>query len=96
MPYSINADTDYVRIILAGQLTVVEVVSAAAELDKIDAGPGPTLHRLVDITAVENLHVSFSEMSGFSSQRRHVKLKNLVRTAVVAKTPVQFGVGRMF
>ena len=96
MPYMVNSDSDIAHVVLSGHLTVPEVVAAAQAVDEIDAGTGPARHRLVDISNVENLHVSFSEMNGFSALRRTVKLKNPVRTAVVARTPVQFGVGRMF
>jgi hypothetical protein len=96
MPYSISSERGYTYINLSGHLTVPEVAAAVQKMDEIDSGADATPNRLVDITAVENLQVSFSEMSNFASLRRSVKLKNPVRTAVVARTPVQFGVARMF
>jgi len=96
MPFAIAHEPDFARVVLAGRLTASELVSAAKQLDTCHTAAGATPHRLIDITAVENMDVSFSEMYAFSSTRRNAILRNRVKTAIVATTTVQFGLARMF
>jgi len=96
MAYTISIEAGYAHIVLLGSLTVFEVIEATHELDKIEAERRFSYHRLVEISGVENLHLDFSAVHQFASGRRSVKLWNKVRTAVVAKTTVQYGIARMF
>jgi hypothetical protein len=96
MPFAIKPEGGYVRITLSGNLTVSEVNEAAKELDRVDAGQGRSLHRLVEIAGVEGLDLNFASINKFQSARNKVKLLNHVRTAVVSKSKVQYGIARMF
>jgi len=96
MPFAIVHEPDFARVVLSGHLTAQDVIAAAKLLDTCRTAAGATPHRLVDITAVENLDVSFSEMYSFSSTRRGAVFSNPVKTAIVAATTVQFGLARMF
>ena len=96
MPFAISHENDFLLVMFSGHLTSQEVTTVAAQLDAYQTGAGVTPHRLIDITAVQNLDVSFSEMYAFSSTRRGAILRNQVKAAIVAATTVQFGLARMF
>jgi hypothetical protein len=96
MPYSITLQGNCAHLTFSGRLTVAEVTEATRSLEANVTENGTTPHRLVDITAVENLEVSFSEMHAFTQSRRGALLRNKVQTAIVAGSSVQFGIARMF
>jgi hypothetical protein len=96
MAYEVVAKIGYVQVRLMGQLTVSDLTEAANCLDQLDTIGESSLHRLVDISEVENLAIQFDAMHSFSVKRASVRLRNNVKTAIVARTLVQYGCARMF
>ena len=94
--YTIHIENRHAHIIFSGRLTMPEISNAAMRLDQFEAEARESYHRLIDLTAVEDLELNFSAVFQLTAARRVVKLFNLVRTALVAESPVQFGIARMF
>ena len=96
MAYEFTEHPGYVQARLRGQVTMADLAAITGLLDKAEAAPGASPHRVFDITEAEDITVNFVAVHDFSARRRMVTLKNQVKTAIVAKTPVQFGCARMF
>jgi hypothetical protein len=96
MGYEITIKDGYAHVQFTGQLAVQDLSETARRLDEADATAASVLHRLTDISGVENISIDFAAMQDFAEKRSAVKHKNQVRSAIVAKTPVQYGCARMF
>jgi len=96
MGYEFTLKEGYVHVQFSGQLTVDDLSAAARRLDEADATAASALHRLTDISGVENISIDFAAMQDFAEKRSAVTHKIQVRSAIVAQTPVQYGCARMF
>jgi len=96
MAYEFTIQAEYLHLQFSGQLTVEELSIGAKLLDEADATAGAAMHRLTDISGVKDISINFAAMQDFAEKRSAVKHKNQVRSAIVAKTPVQYGCARMF
>ena len=96
MPHTAKIYPDHVSLVLSGNVTVKDVAEIAAFLTKLEGTSKASLHRYVDVTAVKEMQVNFRDLHELSTQRAKVKLKNRVKTAVVAETNEQYGMARMF
>jgi hypothetical protein len=96
MPYAITTKAGYLHIHLCGKVTAADLNGIADQLGQIEATAETTPPRLVDFSEVEETVVNFPEMNQVMEKRRSAQLKNDVKLAVVAQTPIQFGYARMF
>ena len=96
MAYTISFESTHAHIVFSGKLSLPEIANAEEQLDKFEAGTGVSYNRLVDLTGVEDLQLNFTGVHQLTASRRTVKLFNMVRAGLVAKSPVQYGIARMF
>jgi len=96
MAFNAQIESGIALVTLAGELTVADMAAVAKWLDLLDRTMAVSPHRLYDISAVEELQINFTELHQHAATRRAVRLHNDVKAAVVARTEVHYGVGRMF
>ena len=96
MSYEIKLASGLLRFTVWGVLTLGELLAAAKQTQAIEATEAVTPHRLTDLSAVDDFDLTFSKMEDFASIRRAARLKNNVRSAIVAPSQVQLGFARMF
>ncbi len=96
MALELKIKDGYVDLKLDGRLTAAEIRQVIAFLNQVESTAAASPHRLIDITEVFDLQLDFTVLHDLASQRRAVKLKNPVRSAVVARTSEQYGMARMF
>ncbi len=96
MGYEITIKDGYAHIRFFGQLTVADLSAAAGRLDEVGSMAESSPHRLTDISEVEDISLNFAEMQKFTEKRSAVKPKSKIRSAIVTRTPVQYGCARMF
>ena len=96
MGFEFKSQVGYVLLRLYGKMEVRDLYEIAKHLDAAEQPGRPSPHRFIDMTEVEEVSLNFDNMHGFTSGRSGVKLKNMVRVAVVTKNIVQFGLARMF
>jgi len=96
MKFSLNDLEGVLVVQLPRQLTYEHLVQAANYLAALDESLPVTPHRLTDASAVEDVLVQFAEMEAFSNRRQVAKLKNPIKSAIVAPKPLHMGFARMF
>lgn len=96
MAYEITNKAGYVLVRLLGQLNMTDLTEVTKPLDEADKMMETSPHRLIDVSEVDGIQLNFTAIHQLTENRRAVKLKNNVKSALVARTPVQFGFARMF
>ena len=96
MKFSLNDLEGVLVVHLPRQLTYDHLVEAANYLVALDESLPVTPHRLTDASAMEDVLVHFAEMESFANRRQQAKLKNPIKSAIVAPKPLQMGFARMF
>lgn len=96
MPYSLQSSPGLIQFRVSGVVQLEDLLAAAREVQAIEAAAPVTPHRITDLSAAEDLDMTFSKMADFAALRRAACLKNKVRSAIVATMQVQVGFARMF
>ncbi len=96
MAYQLQHIGGLIRFNLSGIVTLDDLLSAGAQMGRIEAEAPVSPHRITDMSPVQDLDLNFSRMEDFAARRRVAPLKNKVRSAIVAPQQVQYGFARMF
>lgn len=96
MPITNHYSGEFIETRMAGVIVAADLPGHAQDLARIEAGLPASPHRIADLTAVTGGDVSFDQVNGFAALRRTARLRNPVKSAIVVRTPVQFGVARTF
>jgi hypothetical protein len=85
------------HIVYSGIITREEFEAhTTAGLEATEAESEKVPNRLVDLTRVTRLEITFNDMLRFADRRRMQRFKNPFRTAVLAYDPVTTGFGEMY
>ena len=96
MPHKIETKEGIIHVVFSGRITTEEVLLLGRELAELEASLDTALGRLTDWSAAESTDLHFRDIEGFARVRRQTKLKNAIRSALVAPTDVHFGLSRIF
>jgi hypothetical protein len=97
MPYSLTTDPKgRIRLALSGIIARADFEGMFADLKQIETTAEVTPDRITDITEVVNMETGYAVMLPNTRERSSMKFRNKFRSAIVASTPVQFGLARMF
>ena len=96
MPYLLKEHDGLVEVLFSGLITPDELMKAGQDFQALEARLEISPHRLTDLTEAGEINVDFSQMERFAAVRRSAQLKNKVKSAIIAPSPVQFGLARMF
>jgi hypothetical protein len=95
MPFDVETRDGLIVVTLDGEITFEDLTSCARAIDAIERHQ-PGLHRLVITTGVTGTPLSYNTMTAYAADRRGLRLAQEVRVAIVANSPVTFGLARMF
>jgi len=96
MPFRVAQIEPYIRAEFTGTVDTVDLLRAATAADEIEAERSHARHRLIDLSGATELAVNFDDVDRLAKSRAKSVLPAPVRTAILAPSPVQFGVGRMY
>jgi hypothetical protein len=85
-----------VEMTVDGLFTGDDLAQLEREIGRIEAEAPVTPHRLADMSAVTGVSIGISDMDSFAARRTAAKLRNRVKSGIVATAPVQYGFARMF
>ncbi len=71
-------------------------MSVSKQLRVIEDASPTSINRVTDMTDVAGSSLNFETMEDFVATRRHVELKNPIRSAVIAPGLLAYGLARMF
>lgn len=96
MTYELSTEAGYIHLAIQGHLALPDLMEIGRIAYGIERTAEVTPHRLTDLSRVTDLSLNFMAMEQFAATRRTVTLRNNVRSAIVAPTPLLFGFARMF
>lgn len=95
MSFRIEAGAQFLKLILFGIVTREDLGGLAAAARTADEGYPETPGRLVDLTAVDDFDITFSDVFA-RAKEREARATCPFKTAVLVASPVQRGFGRMY
>jgi hypothetical protein len=96
MAYSIEFVGDVLWLTFTEKVTSEDLQSVAETLGRMESEPDVCPHRISDFSGTDGVELSFAAVHQCASIRRQVRLRNPVKSALIAPSPVQFGFARMF
>lgn len=96
MPYEVFTRNDIVYIRYFGAVNHVDLISVANFHATNDVAGPSSPDRIILVNEVKAANLDFEEMECYARMRRSARLLNKVKSAIVAQTPFQLGMSRMF
>ncbi len=96
VPYDFNVEESYVAIGFYGIVTAAELSEIMVRFREIEARTGIVPNRIADFSRAEEIKINFPQIGSYVDKLRSRTWKNDVRSALIARTHLQFGVARMF
>jgi hypothetical protein len=79
-----------------GSVGIRDLQNLAEASKKAEAGGGVSPDFLTDLSAMENAELDFGAIQEFAAVRMTMRLKNRIKSAIVATRPLQMGFARMY
>ena len=96
MPFELTNHGDYALTCFYGVLTVRDLQRLAVEAAIVDDSGPVAVNRITDLTGVTSFAIDYAAMSHLTVQRRAKRLRNAVKSALIARRDVEIGFARMF
>jgi len=96
MPYEIRFEAGLLRVVFSGAVTNADLAGVADAAAHVEASWDVVPHRIADLRSIERLDIDFTGVFAMAEARRHVRLRNPIKTAIIASDLVHFGFARMF
>ncbi|MCX6955847.1 MAG: STAS/SEC14 domain-containing protein [Verrucomicrobia bacterium] len=96
MPFRVAMADEIVVVTFFGIVTGADFERFAAELFALERLRPTPPSRVTDLSEATALEVDFSDMSALATHRRGKRYPRAFKSAIIAPTPVQFGLARMF
>ena len=96
MPIEILPEGELLLIVYSGTVTRTELTEMVGRLTKLEEGMARIPNRLADLTRLTHPEVTFKDVLAFADQRRGLRFKNALRSAVLAHGPVATGFAQMW
>jgi len=96
MPFEITNQGDFFLARLYGVITAADLDRLASAAEVVEDSIPTAMDRITDITAVERFDVGFPAIYILAGRRRARQFSKPVKSALIVRNPVQFGLARMF
>jgi hypothetical protein len=96
MPYQIQANRNLVRVTYTGHVTDAEVLQCATELGELRTGYDQPPNQLMDFSGIEMQDTRYELLLPIGAKLRKQTFARAFRYAMVARTPLSYGIARMF
>src|SRR5690349_21719051 len=96
MSYGMRSEAGVLKIVFSGTLTNADLSAAVQELGDVEAASDVLPPRSIDLRPVDRLEIDFAGVFAVAEARRLKRLKNPIKSAIIASDVVRFGFARMF
>ena len=96
MAYHVTEESDRVRLSFQSVITSHDLHAIASELAALEQARGAALNRLIDLSQVSEIDLSYLVLDTLMDQRMAQPLVTVVKSAIVAPQPVHVGFARMY
>lgn len=96
MPFEITKHRSYMLATFSGVLTAEDLTRLGDEVEIVEDSVPVSMDRITDLTHVEKFEIGFPAVSNLAERRKKRVFTRPVRSALIAREPVQVGLARMF
>jgi hypothetical protein len=96
MPFETFDQGPYLYTRLFGVLTPDDLVTLAAELERLEDAAGASKDRIADATSLDEVEIAFPDVLLLANRRLGRTFTRRVKSAVIARRSVHIGFARMF
>jgi len=96
MPITTEFNGEFITAKMSGVITVPDLLALADKVAEFEAQLPVTPHRIADLSEGTVNDYNCVELNAFAAKRRTARLKNQVKSAIVAGDAVQYGFARMY
>ena len=96
MPFEITGQGRFLYARLFGALTPDDLVTLAAEFQRLEDAATASKDRITDVTDLGEVGIAFPDVLLLANRRRERQFTRRVKSAVVAPRPVHVGYARMY
>ncbi|MBI1754094.1 MAG: hypothetical protein HY014_10445 [Acidobacteria bacterium] len=96
MPFAFTDLGSHYLLVLSGVFTDRDLRELALTVKAAEEAAPVTLNRIVDGTQIESFKIGFPILSILTERRRAFPVKNPIKTALLVRGKVAFGLARMF
>ena len=95
MPFEVSRQEGRLLIRLFGAISGDDLLDVARAIQELEDG-NPPLHRVTDLTGLEELNLGFQDVEAVAQVRRRLVFAATIRSAIIANQPLHIGYARMF
>jgi hypothetical protein len=96
MPVELTLADSYLLVRMHDIVTPADFVAYARDAEAIEAAQPQSLDRVTDLTEVTEIDVHYGDMLQLADRRKSRHYTRPVKSAIIAREPVQVGMARMF
>jgi hypothetical protein len=96
VPFEITQRATHLHVRMHGVITAGDLVRLAGEAERIEDALPEALDRITELSEVSSFEVGYPEVSTLAERRRTRKFSRRIKSAIVARAPIQVGLARMF
>ncbi len=97
MSYSIERGARFIRVRYWGTLTTSDVQRIVRDATSAENRPSSAfMNRIEDLRNIDSITIGFKEVSSLSQRLSNLHLPRIVKTALLTRGPLQYGMARMF
>jgi hypothetical protein len=96
MAFELKIENNVIDITFQGRITFQDFEDIANESEKVEAQYSVSPDRILDFSLSDGLDLPSSALEVYADRRRKAPLKNHIKSAVVAPSPLFYGLSRMF
>jgi len=96
MPFQIKLEHDLIRLTYTGFVTKAEIFASAQEIARLEGELPNRPDQITDLSGIEGRETNYQTLSSVAKDRQAKTFYNAFKIALVAPTPLSFGLARMF
>jgi hypothetical protein len=96
MPFEIEFKNGIIESTFSGVVDLSQILTLVQQVEEIEAACDVAPNRICQLAGDMHIAFAFMDMEAVAERRRGTRLKNHVRTALVATAPQHYGYARMF
>jgi len=96
MPFTLRYEGGLVRVLLTETITGADLAGLAVAAQEAEEGLSHMPDYLTDLSGATRLDMGFADVFALAQRRLERAFRNPFRSALVAGTPAQLGIARMY
>ena len=96
MAFNVQICDGLIELAFHGKVRIGDLQQALQAVEDLESRLGVTPDRITDMSGADTAELQAGDLVALAEKRRKAKLKNRIKSAIVAPSPEHFGLARMF